>query len=423
MKLRMPPFSWRPAQTISTGDAQIANRLTEWVIQHERVSKLAPVVAMGVLSIVFYGATGFWATLAVIVVHLAGIFAMQWVTTQYNRAPLVERGHPKWWQWHAAACGLLGIGWAFAALMWFDPASLGAQYLLVCVLSVVGLGMVYLRAPLLMSCAASVGPPITAMLTLYFNTADTSNGALPLLLAVYALWLAPCAIFLRKHHWAAAKLLADNETLIGALKESRDRSEAAERAKAQFLGIVSHELRTPLNGILGMAAILEAGDIDANQRKAVGAIRDAGEALTVIIDDLIDLSRLDAGKAEINIQTVSLMRVCDSSLQMLRVKAWEKKIDLTLHLDPLLPPLIRTDAGRLRQILINLVGNAVKFTDTGHVTLRAEPVAGDPSGVRLSVEDTGIGIAPAKHGNLFAPFTQADSSTSRRFGGSGLGLA
>ncbi|HAJ46175.1 MAG TPA: hypothetical protein DCL54_06305, partial [Alphaproteobacteria bacterium] len=196
MKLRMPPFSWRPAQTISTGDAQIANRLTEWVIQHERVSKLAPVVAMGVLSIVFYGATGFWATLAVIVVHLAGIFAMQWVTTQYNRAPLVERGHPKWWQWHAAACGLLGIGWAFAALMWFDPASLGAQYLLVCVLSVVGLGMVYLRAPLLMSCAASVGPPITAMLTLYFNTADTSNGALPLLLAVYALWLAPCAIFL-----------------------------------------------------------------------------------------------------------------------------------------------------------------------------------------------------------------------------------
>jgi signal transduction histidine kinase/FixJ family two-component response regulator len=208
--------------------------------------------------------------------------------------------------------------------------------------------------------------------------------------------------------------------------QARAVAEHANRMKSEFLATMSHEIRTPMNGVLGMLALLEGGDIAADARQQAVTARRSAEGLLVLLDDILDFSKLEAGKTIINAETFAPARIADAVVELLRPKAEQKGLAISVHMGPSVPDAVVTDPTRLRQILFNLLGNAIKFTMTGLVSVRAQRGAELPDGrflLEFEVEDSGIGIPPEVVPTLFHHFTQADSSITRTYGGTGLGLA
>jgi len=209
------------------------------------------------------------------------------------------------------------------------------------------------------------------------------------------------------------------------LSEAKEAAEAASRAKSRFLSNMSHELRTPLNGLMGTINLLDKTAVSPEQRQLLDISRLAGDALLGVINDVIDFSRIEAGKIELHLEKVDLRILLEDVAVMLAERAYTKGLELLLDLEESLPSAVLCDRLRLRQIVINLLGNAIKFTEHGEVILRArvtERKVGRAT-VQVEVVDTGIGMTPEQVQRLFQPFAQADSSTTRRFAGSGLGLA
>lgn len=319
--------------------------------------------------------------------------------------------------------------WSSSSLVLFLPGDIAGQALLVMIQAGVCASTLATLAPVLLYFRIFV-LGITLPLVMSFLVA---GGPTSLIMAgvilLYDLLMWNTGRVLSQAIAASLRLRFQNRELIRHLELARDTAEEANRLKSEFLANMSHEIRTPMNGILGMTDLLLRGSLTGRQQQQLGMVRSSAGRLMEILNDILDFSKIEAGRLDLRQVSFNLREEVEGAVRLFEPRAQEKKLSLECRIDQELPFVVRGDPARLRQILANLVSNALKFTEQGGVTVRLLPcpaAAGDGGQdlrLTLQVEDSGIGIAPEQQQIIFEPFRQADGSITRKYGGTGLGLA